>query len=485
MRKSTLLASSCLFATLLGSPFMPSYAQPVASDLPEMGDSSGTTLSLKQELALGRAIKKQRYSDVIIKDPIVEGYIEGLGHSLSSAAITDRNHFDFFVTNEPRINAFALPGGYIGVHARTILASHSESELAAVLAHEIAHVTQHHIARSIEKINQMNLPMTAAMIAAILLSGGDPQVSSAAIMSSQAGSTQMAIDTIRANEKEADRVGMQLLAAADFDPRGMGNFFGQLQTETRYNAQGAPEFLRTHPVTTRRLAEAEDRARQYPLQLKDNSIHYDLVKARLRMLMTDSPETLLQEVQASKPGNAKHREAKRYLNALLLEKLGETKKARTLLESLLKQHPERIAYIYELAQLESGSNQPQRASQYYQQGLKQYPGNILLTLAYSRHLLNGEHYPKARTLLEDLLRDSPENAKAYQLLAELEAEDGNKPASYLAQAEYFYLIGEPHSAIDQLNTAKRFHTLPNYYESRIDARLEQIKDEIERHKPTK
>ncbi|MCW8840709.1 MAG: M48 family metalloprotease [Gammaproteobacteria bacterium] len=486
MKKSHATLLIWLFTALAAAVNAPLHAQQETGMLPEMGDSSSTLLSQEDELRIGREmLHSLEKNGAIIQDPIVAEYIESVGHSLSSAAITDRNHFHFFTVNASSINAFAMPGGFIGVHAGLILASESESELAAVVAHEIAHVTQHHIARGVEQANQMNLPMTAAVIAALLLGGGDPQVANAALAATMGGAQQMQIDFTRANEKEADRVGMQLLASSDFDPRGMSGFFAKLQSESRYYGDGVPEFLRTHPVTTSRIAEAEDRARQYPLRLSDNSIQYLLVKARLRLMLAKSLDTLSSELEAEAPTDANEREAHRYLQALVQKKNGNVAAARERLTALLEQNPGRIAYIHELGQLESSEGEHQRASELYLEGLEQYPGNALLTRAYCKTLITDGKHDKARKSLETLLRNRPNDSEAYRLLARLEAESGNLAASYLAQAEYYFLKGEPHSAIDQLNQAKRLSPLPDYFAARIEARLKQLKEELARHQKGK
>ncbi|HEY9148650.1 MAG TPA: tetratricopeptide repeat protein, partial [Gammaproteobacteria bacterium] len=267
--------------------------------------------------------------------------------------------------------------------------------------------------------------------------------------------------------------------------RGMGNFFARLQSENRYYGQGAPEFLRTHPVTTSRIAEAEDRARQYPLQLRDNSIHYLLVKARLRLLQADSVEQLQQELAAEAPAGAQEQEAHRYLQALVLRKKGDTDAAHDTLTGLLEKYPGRIAYLHELAELETSRDRLERAGELYRRGLELYPGNEALTLAYADNLMLSGKHDEARKRLEQLLRDRPLSSEGYRLLAKLESDSGNHAASYLAQAEHYYLRGEPHSAIDQLNTAKRLNPLPHYYATRIEARLEQLKDELERHRAEK
>lgn len=477
MYPNTYLQAILVICLLLGLP-LHGFAQSTVKDLPEMGDSSATLLSQEDEQRIGGEMMRQlSASGLLLNDPIVEEYIQNLGRKLASSAVTTRNQFQFFVVDAPSINAFAMPGGYIGVHSGLILASESESELAAVIAHEIAHVTQHHIARSVEKANQMNLPLTAAVIAAILLGGSDPQVANAALAASIGGAQQMQLDFTRANEKEADRVGMQLLAQSDYDPRGMSAFFSRLQSETRYYGSGVPEFLRTHPVTTSRIAEAEDRARRYPPKPGNNGINYLLVKSRLRLHRAKSIDELAQTVRTEKPSTDFEREAHQYLSALIQARQGNSAEARRILQTLLRRQPNRIAYIYTMAQLEAELGRFKAASDLYRRGLRLYPANPLLSLAHAHVLLQQKRYDEARELLETQIRKSPENAEAYRLLAELESAAGNKPASYLAQAEYYYLEGEAHSAIDQLNMAMRLQP-EDYYASRIEARLRQIKEEL-------
>lgn len=459
--------------------FAPSGTHAAVSNLPEISDSSATLLSREDELQIDREMMNQLInSGALLNDPIVETYIKGLGQSIGSLVATTQNQFQFFVLKDRSVNAFAMPGGHIGINAGLILSSKSESELAGVIAHEISHVTQHHIARSVEKANQMNLPLTAAVIAAILLGAGDPQVANAAIAASVGGASQMQLDFSRAHEKEADFIGIQLLASAGYNPQGMGSFFSRLQNETRYYGAGVPEFLRTHPVTTSRIAEAEDRARQFHPQYQEDTIHYLLAKARVRLLTATSIESLEREVKTASGENALEREAQSYLMALIQQQKGKTTAARSKLQKLLDTHPDRITYIYSLAELERSQGNGKKAVSIFNNGLRQYPGNPLLTLALVESKIALKQHDSARELLQRLLRKQP-HADAYRLQADLEAQDGNMAASYLARAEYYYHIHEPHSALDQLNTARRLPNLPHYFALRIDARLKQITDEIE------
>ncbi len=479
MKKYSKHLSMLLCLALCGQQISIAEARVGGSDLPEISDSSATLLTREDELQIDREMMNQLiHSGALLNDPIISEYVQGLGQAIGSIAATRQNRFQFFVLKDPNVNAFAMPGGHIGINAGLILASQSESELAGVIAHEISHVTQHHIARSVEKANQMNLPLTAAVIAAILLGAGDPQIANAAFAASIGGATQMQLDFSRAHEKEADFIGIQLLSSAGYNPQGMGSFFARLQDETRYYGAGVPEFLRTHPVTTSRIAEAEDRARQFRNPRREDSIHYLLAKARLRVLTAASVDSLERMVKTEKPQSTLQQEAHRYLQALIQQHQGRPDTARAALEKLLRDHPDRIAYIYSLAELESSQNNEQGAITLYRKGLRQYPGNPLLTLALAKTQIALKRNAEARELLEQLIRKQP-HAEAYQLKADLEAQDGNMAASHLARAEYYYLIHEPHSALDQLNSAKRLPNLPHYFALRIDARIKQITEEME------
>ncbi len=477
MRRLTPLV---VIMSLLGLP--PAFGQaPTLHNLPEMGDSSSTVLSAEDEKRIGKEMLRQlKASGAIIDDPIINEYIQRLGNQIAANVGSSTTRFTFFVVDAGSINAFAMPGGFIGVHAGLLLASKSENEVASVIAHEIAHVTQHHIARSMQQANKMNLPMTAAVIAAILLGGNDPQVANAALAAALGGSQQMQLNFTRANEHEADRVGMQLLAASDYDPRGMADFFSRLQQESRYYENGMPEFLRTHPVTTDRISEAQDRAKSYPLRKTVDSPYYALVLARLHLRFSASPEVLLKQIKTANSDNKRLHESDMYLLALIYEKTGNIAASRDLYKKLLAKSPERIAFIHGLAEVESNRGNHTKAEELYRKGLTRYPGNALLSLSLAETLTRQRHFKQAREVLQQQITNNTGGAEAFRLLAKLEASSGHPVASHLAQAEYYYLSGEPHSAIDQLNIARRKDPQDLYHAARIDARLKQIKDELER-----
>lgn len=450
------------------------------ASLPEMGDSATTTLDAETSRQIGQAMMRQiDRSGLINDDPIVMDYIQRLGRDLASGAMVGEQHFSFFVLNERSINAFAMPGGYIGAHAGLILASQSENELASVMAHEIAHVTQHHIARSVEKAKQMNLPLTAAVIAAILLGASDPALANAALAASIGAGQQMQIDFTRANEKEADRVGMQLLYSAGFDPRGMADFFLRLQQDSRFASSSLPEFLRTHPITTDRLAEAQERAERYPPSHRADSRSYQLVRARLILQHTDSTERLLEQVNKQDPGLRLDEESSQYLLALLHQQRHEHDASRPLFEALLEKNPQRIAYIDALAKLELAAGKADVASKHYRQGLEYYPDNELLGLGLARALIAQGELTRAREYLQQLTARKPgASAMALRLLAQTEEGLGNMAASHLALAEYYLLLDEPHSALNQLQIARRQQPLDDYHAARIEAYTEEVKQRM-------
>ncbi len=286
LRRPRLPAFALLLVTL------PALAQPQKSSqdqLPEMGTAAQAALSLEDENQIGRMVMRNlREAGMVLDDPEVHEYIQSLGLRLSSLAQDGNRNFNFFVVRDPAINAFALPGGYVGIHSGLMLETRNESELAGVLAHEVAHVTQRHIARGLEAQSRANLMTTAAMLAAILVGaagGGSSDVTMGAITAAQNMAAQAGINFTRDNEYEADRIGIGVLASAGFDPNAMPAFFDTMFRRTQLGPDRVPELLRTHPVTSNRIAESKDRALQYPPVNAKDSLSYALMKERIRVLL--------------------------------------------------------------------------------------------------------------------------------------------------------------------------------------------------------
>ena len=242
-------------------------------------------------------MRELRASVDLIEDPEVEAYIQSLGYRLASRSGQRNLKFTFFVVNHPAINAFAAPGGFVGVNAGLVTTTQSESELAAVLAHEIAHVTQRHVARTFELADRASLSVLAGLVAAIVIGTQNPTAGVATAAAVQGGATQLLIDFTRANEKEADRVGIKILADAGLDPRAVPTFFQRLQEASKYYSR-PPEFLSTHPVTTNRIAEATQRAEDYPYRQYEDSLAYHLVRSKLQVLSAESPQEAVKDFRS-------------------------------------------------------------------------------------------------------------------------------------------------------------------------------------------
>lgn len=261
-----------------------------ADDLPNLGDVSQNAMSPLEENKLGEQIMLDiRQDPSYFDDPEVTEYLNNLGYRLVSASPDNTLDFHFFTIRDNTLNAFALPGGYIGVHTGLIVAAQSESELASVLAHEIGHVVQHHLARMLARQQQNTLPTMAALAVAVLAARSNPQVSQAAMATAQAASVQTQLDFTREHEREADRVGLQILSKAGFDTRAMPAFFERLQRASRLYENNAPTYLRTHPLTSERIADIDNRVAEMPYKQVRDSLDFQLLRAKLHALFTPPP----------------------------------------------------------------------------------------------------------------------------------------------------------------------------------------------------
>lgn len=449
--------------------------------LPDMGSSSRSVISAAEEQQLGEAFMRELRSQVrIIDNPQIEQYVKSLGYKLTEQSDDPSRRFTFFVVDEPVINAFAGPGGFIGINSGLITATESEGELAAVMAHEIAHVTQGHIGRSIELQDKMTLPALAGLAAAILIGSQNPEAGQAAAMGVMAGQAQMQLNFSRQNEEEADRVGMQMLAAAGFDPRAMPAFFEKLQQESRYYSQ-PPEFLSTHPVTVSRIADTRARAEKYEYRQYPESLSYHLVRARLRVMDADNPRQAVDRFEEGlRSGQYRNEQATHYGLALALEETGQTGRARSELAPLLDADPDRIEYRALAADIELEAGNLQKALDLYADAQKLYPDNELLTRGYAEALLRAGRAQQALRVLEEYRKYQGLDASMYRLLAQAYDQAGREVESRAALAEHYYRLGQLEAAIKQLHLAMQAPESDFYQSSRIEARLKQFEEEQQR-----
>ena len=446
-------------------------------DLPDIGDNAGNISPLEEYRTGEAVIRNIRRAGGVLDDPLIQGYLNELGYRLVAHTETQQL-FHFFLIKDSSINAFALPGGFIGINAGLILATKSESELAGVMAHEIAHITQRHHARQYEQ-GSNNIPIIAALIAAMVLGSQNNDIGQAALASVAAGSAQQQINFTRANEKEADRIGINLLINAEFNPYGMAAFFDTMDKQSRLYGDSIPEFLRSHPVNPARIADAKHRAKLHIKKLTTASTTYHLLRTRLKVLASDNKAALLNDISSMlKVGNYQNEEATRYGFALALQENKKYVQALKQIRILLKKNPEQIAYNILKAQIETDAKLYPAAIKTFKKLLKTYPGNKTINLYYAETLLKANKIKLADKILHAQISPSTNTPKLYHLLAKTQAKL-NKPAhSHQSLAEYYYLLGQTHDAINQLEIGLKVPKVDFYLTSRLEARLKEFKTEL-------
>lgn len=461
------------------TPAAPSAAQSIR--LPDMGDPSQVDFGPDEEQKLGLEIlRKLRERDLILDDPYLTEYLNSIGQSIVTYADQNSAPYTFFIVRDADINAFALPYNFIGVNAGLLLATEREDELAGVLAHEIAHVSQRHIVRAIAESKRMTLPLAAAMLAGAALAAASKQAGQAAMMGSLAASAQHQISFTRANEQEADRVGMQLLAKAGYDPRGMSDFFAKLERQASSEARNRiPEMLLTHPRPQNRVADTQDRVEIPPLRrtVPHDRKAYDLAKARTLALGTDDNQTLIRNLETVLDKGSAHEAADRYSYALALRQAGRYDEAQAQIARLLKSDSDRLAFRLEAAELALAQGDRAQAWRLFEDIRQLYPDDFTLAISYGRALTTQGDPKLALKLLQPHLRRRPNDLTLYATYAQAAQRTGDLAATHATMAEYHYLNGELLPAIEQLELGLKNPGLSPNQEAQLHARLKQFKAE--------
>ena len=457
------------------------FIQPASANditLPTIGNDTSSRFSKAEETLLGETFMRQvRLELPVSDDPETSSYIQSLGYQLISNSEFHNRHFKFFIVHNPTINAFAGPNGYIGINAGLILTSTDESELASVMAHEIAHVTQRHLERSFDKSDDMSLPTAAAILTAIVLgSSANINLTEAAIFATIAANYESQLSFSRAHELEADHIGVQILTQSKFDPHSMPSFFEKLQQSNRFSESQIPEFLSTHPVTTKRIAESRNRASNYNYKYKPSSQAYHLVKAKLRVTTSSNIEQLVKRIEAElKEGSYQNKIAQIYAYAHALmrtDKLDNARKQAALLTAL---DEDRIEYITLRANIEIEDQKHEAGYQIFREALQLNPGNATLSLHYADALLNQKKPKQAKSVLENITNYLP-TPTSVQLQAKAEGDLGNHGASHQLLAEYYLMYDLIPSAISHLKQALVEKDTSENEKQRILTRIDEIKE---------
>ena len=452
------------------------FSPVVADELPNLGEVSQSTLSPQQERRIGESIMEEvRVDPTYLDDVEVSEYLNELGYRLVSNSPDNQRDIEFFALRDNTLNAFALPGGFIGVHSGLILAAQNESELAGVLAHEIAHVTQGHLARMIARQNQGALASIAALAVAILAARSNPQIANAALATAQASSIQTQLDFTREHEREADRTGLQILQKAQFDPRAMAAFFEKLLRYGRPYENKAPTYLRTHPLTTERIADMQNRVEKMPYRQITSSMEFQLIRAKLRATQGDASQVAAEFEQNLTDKKYDSETAARYGLIQALSRAGKLTRVEQEMATLRK-NTKPAAMIETLAaQLKTANQQWEPALAIYRAALKKYPRHRALIYGYADALLQIHQPDEASRFIGEQLRAYPSDYRLYELQARSFAQQNKPGQQHLAQAEAYARSGKTHAAIEQLEIALKNRSDDFYQLSIVEARLRELK----------
>ncbi|MDH5516743.1 MAG: M48 family metalloprotease [Gammaproteobacteria bacterium] len=457
--RTTLLLLSLISPCLADSP------------LPDLGHPSQTTLSPEHEKELGEAfIRALKAHARFVNDELVNDYIHNLGLKLAANSPERGREFNFFIIDAGDINAFAGPNGTIGINKGLILAADNESQLASVMAHEIAHVTQKHLTRAYQASENTNITTLATILAAILIGAADPTAGAAVMFGGVAGNMQSQINFTRSNEYEADRVGIQIMTAADFNPKGMIEFFEILQSQSLYGSENDLEYLRTHPLNNARIAEASNRASKTSFQFNNDSLIYQLARQRLIVANSQVPAELINGYLESKSESAE----KTYGRALIYLRLNKPDQAIHTLKNLHKKQPH-LWYQLALAKAFYKNNDEAEAIKLYQQLNAIYPDYLPVTHAFARALINYKKYSKSIQILEKQLTEQ-KNSETYNLLAQAYSRQNNLLKAYSLKAEQYAFDGFYELAIQQLTSALRLPDNNTESLKRLSAQMQIYKN---------
>ena len=448
-----------------------------ADELPELGDIASTELSLATEKKIGQQIMHEiRWRDPsYLDDPDVENYLNGLGNRLVAVSHDPGLGFYFFPINDLSINAFAMPGGFIGIHTGLLLAAQSESELAGVMAHEISHVTQRHIARQVFQSRHLSLASMVAMGLALLAARSNSQVAGAAVATTEAGAISAQLAFSRDYEREADRVGFETLRKAGFDVRGMGAFFERLQRASRLYENNATAYLRTHPLSGERMADMQNRDQTVAYKQVPDSQDYHLIRAKLRAQQGVAQdairdfEKLLRERKYASEGAVRYGLAVAQMRA----RQWSDAERELLVVRQLKMTSPVIERLWAEVKLAKGETDAGLAI--YREAMLRYPLNMALLYGYGHALITTKRPGEALKLLDNQLRNYPQDIRLHKMRAESYAALGKRAQQHLALAEVFALQGQTQGAIEQLDIAQRTGDADFYTMSAIDSRQRELK----------
>lgn len=445
------------------------------SGLPSISDG-GFSTTLQEEYLLGRTwVRMLRGSARLYEDPVVVAYLEDLLWDVAQYSQLTDHRLELVVLDNPTLNAFAVPGGIVGVHSGLVEAAQTEDELASVIAHELAHLSQRHYAAQIDQQRRNQPFFLAAMLGSLLIAAADGQGGTAALSSTLAANQASMLAFSRQNEREADYIGMQTLTTAGFDPAAMPNMFSRLQANARYGSK-PPEFLLTHPVTESRIADSLNRAANLPTpDPRPDAIDFDLVQARIIANYAQDSDKLLISlaIQRKKQDN----DTLRYATLMAAIKANKYDLATEAVNEMSTAFKRKLPVRLAQAELYIARKQYNEAKQELRAILKLFPDNYPTNAIYAELLLHLGQNSHAIAVYKKLAEQRPNDPNIWYNLAEVHGLAGNTLDVHIARVEYFMLTGNLDLALRQLKFAQRTPQLTEEERSQLEA-LEQEAKQI-------
>ncbi|HAI16373.1 MAG TPA: peptidase M48 [Gammaproteobacteria bacterium] len=459
--KTPMMSRYNRYTALFLLPTLLALSSQAQTPLPSLGDRISGTVSLEQEYEMGQQFLSQiRRSALTIPDALLNDYLENLTYKLASRSQLQDHRLSFIIIDSEELNAFAAPGGIIGVNTGLFLNAQTEAEFASVMAHEIAHVSQRHFARGVDEAQAGRVPQLATLLASVLvMATSQAEHGMAAITATQGRAVENQLRFSRSHEAEADRIGQDNMYYSGFDPDAMGKLFERLIALNRFGRR-PPEFLLSHPLTESRVADARGRAMRYPPSDYANNLEYQTMRARILSHYAPDRRALIMEYQEklNESTNEFAQDANRYGLAVSYSEDEQYARANTTLAPLLLKDPNRISYVVTQAEIYTAQNEPHQAINFLRRHLEINPDNHSLTMAYVAALQESRAYTEAAEMMERYTQFRANDHHLWFQLAETWGQAGNIGKVHQARAEYFMLLHDFRRAREQLQFAVRVET---------------------------
>lgn len=446
--------------------------------LPMLGDTSSGIVSKNQEYKLGKAwLQAFRRHVKQHDDPLIQTYIEQLTYDLVTHSELEDTRLTLVLVNNPNINAFAVPGGIIGVHTGIFTHADNEDQLASIISHEIAHLSQRHFARGLEsKRNSANINLAGLLATIIVSSQAGADAGMAALSATQAIAADQQLRYSRNNEKEADRLGLKIMQRSGRDPYASAEILEKMMVMTRYKGNRLPEFLLTHPMTEKRVSDTRSRALKYQKRHYPENFDFYIMQARVLVLHQNKPNYSIDYFRQKIASNSIRSEAYHYGLAVSYSQAGNHLKAKEYLSKLIQKKPTYAPYIYTDIETDISAGNYRLALQKLNHQLEFNTGNYPLLMLQADALWKSHQYKASAQVLTHLSKERPEDPSIWYQLAEVSGLAGNIAEVHKARAEYFILIGSLESAKRQLGYAKKLLQKDIKGFAIVEQRLIEIED---------